>query len=311
MRCAGIEQNLKGHTGVKILVTGAAGYIGFHVATALRRDGHEVIGMTRGSNPSWDARLVENEVALLRADLGDADTYREALESVDAVVHVALNPDDALNSDLTLVSETAKAQAGAGRRIHFVYTSGFSVYGTHDFDVVDEETPIDENGFRGRVETALADAGIGFSVMRPGFLFGLDARHSPLATWFAQGRDGAPVHFGRTDKLWSWIHVADLAEAYVLLMRDPAAHDGEAYCLVESDAPVGALALNEQAARLAGFTGGVVLKGIEEEAADLRVFDRHEVGRNDKARRQLGWEPRHGSPATELETYFRAWAANA
>lgn len=296
---------------MKILVTGAAGYIGFHVATALRRDGHQIVGMTRGSNPSWDARLVENEVTLLRADLADADTYREALTTVDAVVHVALNPDDALNSDLTLVRESAQAQNNAGRRIHFVYTSGFSVYGNHDFDVVDEDTPIDENGFRGRVEGALAASGLGYSVIRPGFLFGLDARHSPLATWFGQGRDGAPVHFGRTDKLWSWIHVADLAEAYVLLMRNPAAHDGEAYCLIESDAPVRALALNEQAARLAGFTGEIALKGIEEEAADLRVFDRHEVGRNDKARRQLGWEPRHGSPATELATYFHAWAASA
>lgn len=41
---------------MKILVTGAAGFIGFHVVRALLREGHRVIGIDN-INPYYDVRL--------------------------------------------------------------------------------------------------------------------------------------------------------------------------------------------------------------------------------------------------------------
>src|SRR5262249_18019518 len=45
-------------TGGPILVTGAAGFIGFHVARRLLRDGHDVIGLDN-MNPYYDPALKE------------------------------------------------------------------------------------------------------------------------------------------------------------------------------------------------------------------------------------------------------------
>jgi UDP-glucuronate 4-epimerase len=71
---------------MRILVTGAAGFVGFHTATALMARGHEVIGLDN-LNPYYDVRLKHARLELLsqsrpfrfvKADLAD----QEAVEAV-------------------------------------------------------------------------------------------------------------------------------------------------------------------------------------------------------------------------------------
>src|SRR5437867_11438531 len=50
---------------MRILVTGAAGFIGFHVANRLLTDGHEVVGLDSVSH-YYDVRLKEARLALLQ-----------------------------------------------------------------------------------------------------------------------------------------------------------------------------------------------------------------------------------------------------
>lgn len=294
---------------MRVLVTGATGYIGFHVAAALSREGHEVIGMSRASEGLRLRELVAQEVEPFRADLSRPESYRSALDGIDAVVHTALDQNGPLDTDIGLLDEVVAAKDRGACDPLFVYTSGFSVYGTHEESVVDESTPIDEHGFRGRVERRLAEVGLVHTVMRLAFVYGLDSRHSPLGDWFAAAENGECTHSGRTDKRWGWVHVADAAHAYALLLRDPERHDGQAYCLIGDGEAPAALELHERAARAAGFAGPTRFDSIEAEAADLRVFDRHEAGPNDRAKRQLGWVPRHPGPARDLPKLYRAWAA--
>ena len=56
-----------------ILVTGAAGFIGFHVARRLLRDGHDVIGLDN-MNPYYDPGLKE---ARRRSSPNHSATLRE------------------------------------------------------------------------------------------------------------------------------------------------------------------------------------------------------------------------------------------
>ena len=134
---------------MRILVTGAAGFIGFHLARRLLCRGDTVVGLDN-LNAYYDVRLKESRLALLgehgafepaRVDLAD----REAMAAVfakgrfDAVVNLAAqagvrysleNPHAYVDANLTgflNVLEGARHH-GCG---HLVYASTSSVYGTN------------------------------------------------------------------------------------------------------------------------------------------------------------------------------------
>jgi UDP-glucuronate 4-epimerase len=84
---------------MRCLVTGTAGFVGFHVAKRMIADGHEVIGID-GMTPYYDVKLKEDRVAQLekhnafqnhRCMLEDAGTLRGIFESAtpDLVIHLA------------------------------------------------------------------------------------------------------------------------------------------------------------------------------------------------------------------------------
>ena len=84
---------------MQYLVTGTAGFIGFHVAKRLLDDGHQVLGLD-GFTPYYDVRLKESRHALLkqrngftehRGMLEDADAVLNLGESygIDAIIHLA------------------------------------------------------------------------------------------------------------------------------------------------------------------------------------------------------------------------------
>ena len=69
---------------VKILVTGATGFIGTQLCERLRRDGHEVTGLDLWL-PSASQRLAD----FVRGDIRDPDAVRRALKGCDAVFSLA------------------------------------------------------------------------------------------------------------------------------------------------------------------------------------------------------------------------------
>ena len=54
---------------MRCLVTGTAGFIGFHLAKRLLEQGHEVTGVD-GMTPYYDVKLKENRHALLKKHNG-------------------------------------------------------------------------------------------------------------------------------------------------------------------------------------------------------------------------------------------------
>jgi dTDP-L-rhamnose 4-epimerase len=125
--------------GVKVLVTGAAGFIGSHIADALADGGHEVVAVdalvpqAHGAEPpSWCDRH-----DLIVGAVEDATLLRRILPGVDAICHQAaavghgLNPSDAPmyvhNNDFATAVLLAEAhRAGIGR---LVLASSMVVYG--------------------------------------------------------------------------------------------------------------------------------------------------------------------------------------
>ena len=69
-----------------ILIVGGAGYIGSHVARALRSSGYEVMIY---DNLSTGCRRLAHGFELVRGDVADEAALRPALARVDAVMHFA------------------------------------------------------------------------------------------------------------------------------------------------------------------------------------------------------------------------------
>ena len=134
---------------MKILVTGAAGFIGFHTANALLARGDEVTGLDN-LNAYYDVRLKEARLAQLegkpgfrfvRADLEDRAAIAALFEAgqFDRVVHLAAqagvrysleNPhayvDANIQGFLNILEGCRHTQAG-----HCVFASSSSVYGAN------------------------------------------------------------------------------------------------------------------------------------------------------------------------------------
>jgi UDP-glucose 4-epimerase len=76
---------------VKVLVTGATGFLGWRSVTLLTERGHEVVGLAR---PGGTARRFSADLDPVRLDAGDP-AARELIAGCDAVFHFAGVPDPA------------------------------------------------------------------------------------------------------------------------------------------------------------------------------------------------------------------------
>lgn len=137
---------------MKILVTGNAGFIGFHTARALLQRGNHVVGFDNVNN-YYDTKLKEARLALLaaeapaghyafiRADLADKDAVQHcfAEHKFDRVIHLAAqagvrhsisHPEDYIASNI--VGFTNILEACRHQHVpHLTYASSSSVYGSN------------------------------------------------------------------------------------------------------------------------------------------------------------------------------------
>jgi len=142
---------------MRVLVTGAAGFIGSQVAEALIARGDEVVGIDCFLD--YYARAVkERNIAGLRDsrrftfvedDLVTADLGR-LTDSVDAVMHLAAQAgvraswgrDFRIYADANVLATQRLLEACASRRPRFVYSSSSSIYGdAPDFPTVESTLP--------------------------------------------------------------------------------------------------------------------------------------------------------------------------
>jgi len=135
---------------MNIMVTGATGFLGSHVAQGLIKDDHEVSLLVR--NP---AKLIPDlqQCRIVKGDILDLASIKASLKGAKAVVHCAAYVGEwgpremyvQTNVQGTRNMIDACAAAGAKR---FIHISSNSVYGEGDRDNRDlvEETPYRKNG---------------------------------------------------------------------------------------------------------------------------------------------------------------------
>lgn len=240
---------------MRLLVTGAAGFIGGYTAAAALERGHDVRALVRSRRigPSGHPVLADGRVDVVAGDLRSGRSLRAVLDGIDAVIHLAgVKVGDFPTQFLGTVRSTEllldeMRSAGARRLV------GVSSLAVYDFcrlragDVLTERSPIeDEPGTRSayartKLEQERLFVRFGtdhdVAIVRPGLVYGRDhLRHALL------GVDVGPYHLrvGSRRRL-PMLYVGHCAEALVLaaerLERDAPPLVGGPVNLVDSDLP--------------------------------------------------------------------------
>lgn len=312
---------------MKVLVTGAGGFIGRHVVASLLEAGHEVRALVRPS-AALEGLPWAGEVEIARADLRISRGLEAVCAGVDVVVHTAarMGGPEAAQFETTVAGTErlleALSAAGAAR---VVLASSYAVYDwtaiegalTEDSPVVGER--LWRRGpytvakvWQERVARRMAAEGaFELTVLRPGFVWGRD--HVVLAG-MGQRYGGLYVVLGRSTLL-PLTYVENCADAFVAATADRGV--GETFNVVD-DEQVTALRYTREYVRRTGAPGrvvsvpyGLTLRSSRFAAAvgarlfadggeppDVLVPERLEAQfkplrfPNDKIHMQLGWRSR-------------------
>jgi len=145
---------------MKVVVTGAAGFIGSHLTERLLRDGHTVTGVD-SFDAFYDPQIKRRNVAeslknpafnLVEADIRDQAAMDKAIgEDVDAIVHLAARAgvrpsieQPALYTDVNINGTVVLLEIARDRGIRkFVFASSSSVYGNNKKVPFSEDDNVD------------------------------------------------------------------------------------------------------------------------------------------------------------------------
>jgi UDP-glucuronate 4-epimerase len=237
-----------------ILVTGAAGFIGFHVANRLLEEGRAVVGADCFT-PYYDLRLKEARAAALahhegfvleRTDLADEAATRSLFERhrPARVIHLAAQPGvrKALTDPAPYVTANVVAFLNIlegcrhGGVEHLVYASSSSVYGANRKLPFSEHDPAD-HPVSLYAATKKADEAMAHSYAH---LFGLPATGLRFFTVYGPwGRPdmavyaftdaiarGRPIEVAAGGRVWrDFTYVDDVVEGVVRVLDRPARPD--------------------------------------------------------------------------------------
>jgi nucleoside-diphosphate-sugar epimerase len=228
---------------LKVLVTGARGFLGRSVVAALLDRGHRVRALVRPSAQlhelAWSDR-----VDIVRADLRASKSLDRSFDGVDVLVHLAARvggSESAQMADTVAGTErllTAMANS-ATRRL--VLASTFSVYDWNTIrGTLTEDSPLESNLYH-RDGYAIAktwqerltrrmtqEHNWDLTILRPGFIWGRD--HAYLA---GLGQKLGRFHlvFGPSTRL-PLTHVDNCADCFALAVDSPRAV-GETFNIVD------------------------------------------------------------------------------
>ena len=261
----------------KTLLSIGHGFSARALAARLVPQGWRIVGTTR--SPDKADAIADTGVEPVvwpGADLG-------ALIAQFPNVLVSAGPDSAGDPVLNAVEDAVTRAAPDLRWVGYLSTTG--VYGDHDGDWVDEDTPLTPSTKRGRARvTAEAIPDLPLHIFRLAGIYG------PGRGPFAKVRAGTARRIIKPGQVFSRIHVEDIAQALELSLQRP--DPGAVYNLCDDD-PAPPQDVIAHAAELLGLP---VPPAIPFDQADMTPMARSFYAeskkvRNDRIKQALGWAP--------------------
>lgn len=307
-------------TAMTVLVTGASGFLGSHLAEILTERGHKVRALVRRS--SRTAHLESIGAELVYASLETGEGLEDAVRDVDAVVHSAgvvkaRSPEDFhrvnVGGTINLLDATESVNPGIKR---FVYVSSLAAHGFPPDGkprAVDAPpTPVTHYGrskMAGEQEVRARQDRLPISVLRPPAIYG--PRDTEMYNFFKMVKLRIKAYMGNPNNRLSLVYGPDCAEAlYLMLTKDHPSgsvffvEDGRQYTQREfADIVAGALGVGGLSVsipipvvRLAAI-GSECWGKLSQKAVMLtrdKVLELQEpylICSSDSIRETLGWEP--------------------
>ena len=294
--------------GGRALVTGAAGFIGSHVAEVLVAAGLEVvalddlsggysenipIGVRFVKGSVTDAALVEQFFARYRFDY----VFHLAAYAAEGLSHFIrrFNYTNNVLGSVTLINEAVRHNCSC-----FVFTSSIAVYGSGQTPMTEDMTPEPEDPYgisKHAVELDLKAAhrlfGLNYIVFRPHNVYGerqniADKYRNVIGIFMNQIMHGQKCTvFGDGTQTRAFTHVADVAPIIAHSVSNPAAYN-EVFN-VGADTPYSIVELACMVQRAMGVETGITYEPARNEV--LHAFSDHS-----KVRRIL-----NASPSVSLE----------
>ena len=295
---------------MKVLLTGATGYVGSRVVEKLEGRGHEVVAFVRSEERR--AGIEARGMGAVVGWLEDPSTLIDAAREVDAVVHTAFDHAGdffaAVDAEARALGALVPALSATGKTL--VATSAAGVLGDTGATPADEDAPLpDEEAWpvakRGRLEAQLMDVSPGLRtvVLRlPVLVYGHGASQFPPLLINKAKEMGVSYYLGKGENKLSAAHVDDIAELYALALEN--APVGSLYNVAAGE-PVETRELAEAVAQAAGVDR--VGNTDQEKAGDLwNPFVALLLSMNfwlsaEKAKRELGWRPQEMSLLEDLK----------
>jgi 2-alkyl-3-oxoalkanoate reductase len=312
---------------MKLLITGASGFLGQYVVAAALRQGHQVKALMRSPlKLSWSDHPA---VEMVQADLAQSsDRLTEAVRGVDAVIHLAavLRGDYATQYAGTVTATenllNAMTQAGVDRLIAISSFSVFDYSSIAAGEIIHEDSAIETNPSQrdGYTQTKLIQE----QRVRA---FGQTGRVTILRPSMIYGRDhlwNAHLGIKAGSRLWlqiganGWMpitYVENCAEAIVLATQDKAI--GQTLNIVDDKLPSQSAYIRHLAKQTSPppktvMINWALLQPLANAAAQLNAVCKNKLKvpgllvparlaarfkpfryANDRAKQILGWQPRY------------------
>jgi dihydroflavonol-4-reductase len=247
---------------MNVLVTGATGFTGGHLARHLVREGHHVVALVRPASLARAAALEADGIQVRAGDLADGAAVRRAAEGCEVAYHIAATYREAGQSNAAYTAVNvggtghvleAARDAGARRVVH---CSTGGVHGHIERPPANEDAPLAPGDIyqetKLEAERLAADFGrrepIEVVIARPIGIYGPgDTRFLKMFRGIARGR--FPM-LGRGDVFYHLTYIDDLVRGFQLCAEVPAAA-GRTYLLAGPEYTT----LRELVARIAAELG--------------------------------------------------------
>jgi nucleoside-diphosphate-sugar epimerase len=283
---------------MNILIFGASGYIGKHVASRLIADGHHVTAFVRSERSAQIVRSLGADALI--GSLDEVQGPLAALDDHDAVIWAAQLM---LEQERDLTSAMLERLQSTGKA--FIFTSGTSLLSERTDGDWTEKNYGEDDAFVPRRQIAprldtenmvrgAAAKGVRAMCIRPPLVWGHGGSRVISDLYHSARKTGSVCYVGRGLNVYSSVHVEDLARLYSLAIERGVA--GALYHGVSGELNYRSMA--EAIARHLGIAsrGVTVAEAVE-------IWDKFTGGivlcscsrtRSPRARAELGWAP---SPA--------------
>jgi len=227
----------------KLLITGASGFLGYHLIEAALLQDFEVYAGVRKSSST--THLDKKRVTIVELDMSDTDRLKAILEQhgINYIIHAAAltraKTESVYNfSNATLTRNLAKAAAAANTDLKkFVFISSLAALGpSADGQPVQEDAAPQPLTWYGKskllAENYLREIpDLPFIVLRPTAVYG--PREKDLFLLVKSVKKGLEVYIGRGEQKLSFVYVKDVASVAVKCLESKI--NGEFYNLSDGN----------------------------------------------------------------------------